>query len=250
MLHSTVHGQGEPLVFLHGFCSDQRIWDSFISPFAEEYQVILLDLPGCGKSEMADNDLTVWASACWNSLTQLGVQACHIVGHSMGGYVALEMMMQAPERFKSFTSFHSTPIADTEERRTNRMRQIEFIDKYGPKMLVRQIIPALFMEGVDNTFIDKAVRIAENQTGQGLQSALSAMANRSDNREMLFSADIPVLFLSGRYDGILPIADQEIFAQSCKRGLIRILENTAHMGMLEEKELAQEYLAKFVAGID
>jgi len=249
MLHYSDQGDGEALVFLHGFCSDLRIWQDFITPFTEEYRVILLDLPGCGKSSLLAPSLHEWAKACWETLNALGVDQCHLVGHSMGGYVALEMLAIAPERMQSFTSFHSSPLADNSERRANRFKQINFIDKYGSKMLVRQIIPALFHTDMEDKTIMQAVSIAEEQSPKGLQAALTSMAKRADNRNVLYGSSTPLLFISGRHDAILPIEEQQGFAASCKNAQLVVLEQTAHMGMLAETTSAQNHLANFLANL-
>ena len=247
MLNYADQGEGEVLVFLHGFCSDMRIWEDFIVPFTEEYRVICLDLPGCGSSPVMTPSLVEWATACWETLRIIGVHKCHLIGHSMGGYVALAMMDAAPEKVVSFISFHSSPLTDNEERKSNRFKQISFIDKYGPKMLVSQIVPALFHSDFEEDKIMPAVSIAEEQSGRGLQAALEAMAKRANRRNLLFSTKMPILFVSGAYDAILPIEEQTEFAASCQNAQIVILENSGHMAMLEEKIKAQEHIERFLA---
>jgi len=247
MLNYSDQGEGEALVFLHGFCSDLTLWHSFIGPFTEEYRVICIDLPGCGKSPLLAPSLSEWAKACWDTLNMLGIDECHIIGHSMGGYIALELLAQQPQRMRSFVSFHSSPLPDNDERRNNRYRQQSFIDKYGPKMLVQQIVPALFHADFDEVRMMKAVAIAENQSADGLKASLAAMAKRSDHRNTLYAAEMPVLFLSGLYDSILPIKAQKEFAKACKKAHLLQLDQTAHMGMIEEEGKCQERIAEFLA---
>nr|AMP48268.1 alpha/beta hydrolase family [uncultured bacterium] len=130
MLSYTSYGQGRPVVFLHGFLLDSQGW-SFFRPDEKQFQSIFIDLPGHGKSadELPDEiGLNFFAEAVCEVLRSLHVRTYDLVGHSMGGYIGLQLMQSdcPPEKL---ILFHSNHWADSEERRANR-------DRVGP--VVRQ----------------------------------------------------------------------------------------------------------------
>jgi pimeloyl-ACP methyl ester carboxylesterase len=99
-------GAGEPLVLLHGIATDSRIWSPVLPALARERQVITVDLPGFGRSDPvgADYVLADVASAILAGLSAYGVpQPFDLVGHSLGGGVAIQFAAQHPSVLKSLT---------------------------------------------------------------------------------------------------------------------------------------------------
>lgn len=92
-----------PLVFLHGFGGDLLTWQYCLVAFASRYRVIALDLPGHGRSTMDVGAGTLGEMVAWvaEALTALGIEAAHLVGHSMGGKIAIALTLAHPERVRS-----------------------------------------------------------------------------------------------------------------------------------------------------
>lgn len=245
MLNYRESGSGPVLVFLHGFCEDIRIWDNYLPLFAPGYRVICLDLPGFGKSPVAEPDLSVWARECLATLDSLNVDGFSLIGHSMGGYVALALAELAPRRIRTLTLFHSSAYADTEEKKENRLKQVRFTEEHGAKKMVQQLVPKLFREGYSGDGLSYAIGIAEEQTKEGIVAALIAMKDRSDRTAVLKEAMFPVLFLSGKHDTLLPLADQATQASMPSVCQFSILDSSGHMGMLEEPEQAHRHMRHF-----
>ncbi|MDP1815475.1 MAG: alpha/beta hydrolase, partial [Leadbetterella sp.] len=105
----SVDGQGDCLVLLHGFPMDSRVWDNSKPRFSEFYTVICIDLPGFGKSEMISDthSMSLMAQAVNAVLTEENIEKCVMVGHSMGGYVALDFTNQFPEKLMGLIFLHS-----------------------------------------------------------------------------------------------------------------------------------------------
>lgn len=246
MLNVSDQGNGPDLVFLHGFCEDRRIWETFAPLFQKNFRVLCIDLPGFGKSIPGNDDLSNWATACFEVLDSVNVQPFSLVGHSMGGYVALAMMEQAPERIRHFVSFHSSPLADTEEKKANRLRQVGIVKERGVSPFVNQLIPSLFKTGYDGPGINMALNIAREQNPEGITNALRAMLARPDRTPVVRSFEAPILILSGRHDPILPIDGQKNFAGACQKGIHSVLEESGHMGMLEEPTRSYDLINRFL----
>lgn len=246
MLHFTDRGNGQALVLLHGFCEDHRIWDSFIADFPADLRVICIDLPGFGQSEPGQEDLAAWAQYCLDTLKAAGVQQFALCGHSLGGYVSLAMLQKAPERITHYISLHSTADADTSERAQNRLRQVRFLNNYPVKNYIDQIVPALFKPGTSLELVERATKIAVAQSKDGLCSALRSMLQRPDRNAMLKSINNPVLYISGKYDDLLPLENQQRQIAACMKGTHLILENSGHMGMLEEPEICRTEILEFI----
>ena len=123
------HQRGIPVVFLHGFLGHQEDWGAFLDIFSKDFYCLTVDLPGHGKTPLdeTNNSLPKAAEALNALLDQLGVKACHLVGYSMGGRLALQTVLKRPERFVTLTLEGSCPGLKTEEECCLRIAQDGYI---------------------------------------------------------------------------------------------------------------------------
>lgn len=237
-----------PLVLLHGFCEDSRIWDSLMPDF-KGIRTIRPDLPGFGGSDLPlAASIEAYSDAVCALLNELAVERCVLVGHSMGGYAALAFAEQYPERLAGMGLFHSNPFADSEERKTNRQRGIEQI-KVGKKALyVRQLFPNLFtptFAEAHSEVLELLIARAHRYPAEGLIAALTAMHNRPDRTEVLKTLACPVLFLLGESDGLMPVETILPAVKQVPVSDLQILEGVAHMGMFEAPEVCGPAISSF-----
>lgn len=101
-LYYEVSGSGHPLVLVHGFSLDTRMWDEQLDAFARRYQVIRYDVRGYGKSDVPGSNPYYHADDLAALLDQLDVQKAHVLGLSLGGAIAAEFVLAYPERASSF----------------------------------------------------------------------------------------------------------------------------------------------------
>src|SRR5258708_28717038 len=122
-------GSGPPLVFLHGFCETHEIWREFIKPISAQFRIITPDLPGFGKSKKLPDPFTIdqVGNAVGMWLIENQILTSIVIGHSMGGYVALSLAAQHPQLLQGLGLFHSNVFADTNEKKENRNKVIEFV---------------------------------------------------------------------------------------------------------------------------
>jgi len=244
-------GQGDVVVLLHGYLESLEIWDGFSKELAQYYRVLSIDLPGHGKSGVFSkiDTMAVMADAVENVLRELGIGRAVIVGHSMGGYATLAFAEIFPEVTTGFCLFHSHALSDTEEKKVNRDREIELV-KSGKKMqVINTNIPRAFAD--DNlelfaTEVERARQIAISTPDKGIIMSLIGMQARPDRTRVLKESSVPILYIAGKKDNYIPyeVAEQH-FNLSTNQDVL-ILENSGHMGFIEEKEEALEGLLFFL----
>lgn len=227
-------GTGVPILFLHGFCADSSIWNDFILQFPNHF-LLRIDLPGFGLSEQIPAySITRYADVIKAVLDAHKIEQCIFIGHSMGGYVALEFAKKYPDRLKGLCLFHSHPYQDTSEKTVTRQKSIDFIKTNGHIYYVKQLIPALFPPGYagsNHLEVAKLVYTASKYSADNIVAGLEAMMDRSDNADVLEQLDFPILFIVGKEDTIVP--QYQAAMAKATIASIEILPDVAHMGMLE-----------------
>lgn len=244
-------GQGDVVVLLHGYLESLEIWDGFSGDLAKHYRVLCIDLPGHGRSGMFSkiDTMAVMAGAVEYILQESGIGRAVIVGHSMGGYATLAFAEIFPEMTTGFCLFHSHAFADPKEKRLNRDREIELV-KSGKKMqIINTNIPKAFADDNLEEFageVERARQIAISTPDDGIIMALIGMKSRPDRTRVLKESNVPILYVAGKNDNYIPFNVAEQHFNLSPRQDILILENSGHMGFIEEKEEALEGLLFFL----
>lgn len=234
-LSYQLSGQGPCLLFLHGFCEDQRMWESFAEEFSEGYTLLIPDLPGFGQSE-AHEQLSVadMAEAMQAILAAEQIPLVAWIGHSMGGYVGLAFSELYPELLSGLCLFHSHPLEDSEEKKVNRRKSMAFIEKHGSEKFVQELIPMLFSKEfrlLQKPLVASFTAIAEEQSQKGILAATQAMIDRPDRSIILQNTQVPVLCILGEQDQVIP---QDLSWINLAPSVLTVLiEQAGHMGFLE-----------------
>lgn len=231
-------GNGPVIVLLHGFTESRKIWDHFVPNLALQFQVVTIDLPGHGESEnvAAIHTMDGMAEVVHTVLVDLGIKRCLMVGHSMGGYVALAFAERYPHILTGLTLFHSHCFADSEQDRINRDRTIKLVlqDKF---QFITAFIPSLFPSGTQQKYaadIDVLILNAEKMSKEGVVAALEGMKVRSEQTELLSHIDIPCLFIVGMEDSKAPLQRIWEMISLPKHSESLLLQQVGHMGFIEE----------------
>lgn len=246
-------GSGKVLVLLHGFMETSDIWDDFAGELSENYRIITIDLPGHGKSENINGIHTMdeMARAVNFILTQAKINECVIIGHSMGGYVALAFAELYKNKVNGLGLFHSTATCDTEEAKTNRERTIEIVRK-NRISFISSFIPDLFAPSNREIFKKEIIKLeksAKEMSAEGIIAALSGMKIRPDRKNIIENAKYPVLFIIGKLDSRMPYIKILEQASSAKDATILLLGDTGHMGYLESRNKTLHCIEYFLKGI-
>lgn len=246
----SIKGEGQPIVLLHGYLETMDTWKSFGSKLSEKFRVITIDLPGHGESEVIKpvHTMELMAEVVFALLLHLEIYHIYLIGHSMGGYVSLAFAEKYPEMLKGFSLFHSHPFADSEETRKNRNREIELVRLGKKETIIQMNVQNGFAEKNRKRFrneIDEFKSIAVQNKDEGIIANLEGMKKRKDRSGFLSAIKIPFLLIAGQNDFYIPLSKTNQIDLP-KNGYLYILENSGHMGFVEEPEKSADILDRFI----
>lgn len=193
---------------------------------------------GLGATESrSETGIGIMACALEVWLDAQGVGSFVVVGHSMGGYVALELLKRIPDRIAGLGLFHSHPLADDDDKRANRRRTLNLIRDAGHTRFMDAFVPSLFApESVEpcSERIKQLRAVASSQLPQHICHQIEAMMNRSDRLNLLLEhSSLPKWVVLGEQDPVLPLARAWDWISRLDNLQLDILPNTGHMGMEE-----------------
>lgn len=238
------------IVLLHGYLESMLVWDDFVPLLYKRARVVTLDLPGHGISVVTgeEHSMEFLADTVAEALRTLGIARCTVVGHSMGGYVALALCERHPELLDGIVLLSSTPNADTEEKAENRRREIDIV-RSGRKELLARVAPAAGFAPRNRSRMKEAIEELAEQVfiteEEGIVALLNGMIARKDRNEMLRASAVKQLFILGREDEyIVPEAAEAMVARHPQARVVW-LERSGHMGFLEEPATVAEAILAF-----
>jgi len=179
-------------------------------------------------------------------------RACILIGHSMGGYITMAFAEKYPELLSAYGLFHSSAFADSEEKKVTRRKGIEFINQHGAFEFLKTATPNLFSplsKDKKAGLIDEQVTAGHNFSPRALVSYYEAMIQRPDRTAVLEKTTVPVLFIMGKYDAAVPMEDGLKQCHIPGKSYIHVLQNSGHMGMLEETDKSNRFLENFLLDI-
>ena len=244
-------GKGTAVVLLHGFLENQTMWKELTPILSHKNRVITIDLLGHGATEclgyvhsMEDNAEIVKAV-----LSHLRIRKAILVGHSMGGYVALAFAELYPATIKGLVLLNSTSKEDSTERKHNRDRAIKAV-KQNYVNFVRLSIANLFSEN-NRERLEKEIeniKLEALKTPlQGIVASLEGMKIRKDREFILHKSEFPKLLILGKKDGVLIYKDNLSQIENTKTELITFPDG--HMCHIENRKELEKTLLGFLKRI-
>lgn len=242
----TDQGKGTVVVLLHGFLENSTMWKYLVPVLEVKYRIICIDLLGHGQTDCLGYVHTMedMADAVHQVLHKLKIRKAVLIGHSMGGYVALAFAELYTEMMKGLVLLNSTSRADSAERIANRTRAIKAV-KQNYVAAVRMSIANLFSEENRAKLVDEIewIRNEALQTPlQGIIAAQEGMKLRKDREVILHFASYPIALLLGKNDPVLSYSETIKQLEGSNVKLISF--NDGHMSHIENKlEVEQVVLA-------
>lgn len=250
------HGEGFPVVLLHAFPLSGKMWSPQIKAITEEkFRLILPDLRGFGEtSNFADiNSIEDMAKDIAELLDNLEIEQAIIGGLSMGGYVTFNLFRLNPERFKAMILCDTNCSADTEEKRENRYKLIEEIEEKGSQALIDKMLPNLIGEITkqnNESLVSELSRTFTETNPQAAIAALRGMAERRDHSEILGEIKVPTILIFGEDDSITDVKTARQINEQIAFSNLSIIKNAGHYSNLEQPELFNSALMKFLKTIE
>lgn len=241
-------GKGKCILLLHGFLEDQSIWDTLCLDLVKSTRVIRVDLLGHGKTGNTGYIHTMkdMAEAVFAVVDHLEIDQYVLIGHSMGGYVALELATLNRKALLGFCLMNSTYKADSKERkqlrkRANKMAKENFAG------LIRMSFLNLFSEESRAKYpeeIEKGMSVALKTSVQGYLAAQEGMIKRKNLVEVFKVLKVPKLILLGKKDGLI---DHRLMVKELVDVTVEItLLSEGHMSHIENKEEYTYKIKRFI----
>lgn len=244
----TDEGKGTAVVLLHGFLENKRMWQAFVPELSKKHRVITVDLLGHGETECLGyvHAMEDQADMLFALFMHLKVRKVVLVGHSMGGYVALAFAELYPDFMKGLFLLNSTSRADSDERKLNRDRAIVCVKQnYGA--FVSMSIANLFSEDNHERLADEIEKVKEQALKtplQGIVAALEGMKIRKDREVILHFAPYPMQLVLGQKDGVLHYEDSLEQIEGTKVELTTFPDG--HMSHIENEAALMKVLLGFL----
>ena len=249
-LYAEIRGEGEAVVLLHGFPLTHSIWEATAASLAREYRVVAPDLRGMGESGLSAGPYLMeqLAGDIAAMLDALGIERATIVGHSLGGYVALAFARMYDARVAKLALVASRLIADTPEIAAARRALAARLEAQGAiDFALDEPLPSLVASGGNGTLLENAREIARENTPTGLAAVLRGMAMRDDARDIAGELMMPVAVLAGAEDPGISLDEARAVADGFPDAELVVLERVAHLPMLEDPAGLERALRSLLA---
>lgn len=239
------------IMFLHGYLESLDVWEDFAGLLDKKYRTVAMDLPGHGISQVMGpiHTMDFLADTVVGVLDELEIEKVTLVGHSMGGYVALQTLRRHPERLEGIVLLSSTPNPDSPQKLLDRDREIAMVEGGHKDLLASTAAKNGFAS--DNLkrmqdeiiFLEEQVLVTEPE---GVVALLRGMKEREDGNELLRQSSLPQLFILGKKDNYIPLEVAEQMVADHPQAEVAWLENSGHLGYFEEPEACAQAIRRFM----
>ena len=251
-------GLGKPaLVLLHGYLETMYVFNELVDALKGSYRIITLDLPGHGLTDSAPadaegrriNSLSFCASVVAGVLDKCDVSSAWIAGHSMGGYVAQQFLLEHPDRAEGIVLLGSHPYPDAPEKATDREREKQLIREGKLMALAAISIPRMYAE--DNLRacdekIRETVELCETHDPEGICHSIDGLRLRPDLQAALKDSVKPVMLVFGDGDNFLPLSRVEEMRTAFPCVRYAFVPGAGHNAFIERQDAVVEALRNFI----
>jgi len=254
---ATVQGDGTPVVLVHAFPLDGRMWAPQVEALAGAYQVIVPDLRGFGaaRDQVSDADgvtMDLLADDLARLLDARGLDQVVLGGLSLGSYLAYAFIRRHPGRLGGLILCSTTAAADTDETRAARMELAKRVEGDGIGVLLEAMLPRL----LGPTSLEQRPELVERvrelileQDPAGVVAAEHCLAGRPDSFGDLGAVSVPTLVITGAEDTVTGPDQGRAVAAAIRDARFVLVEGAGHLVNLEQPEQVNEALLDFIAPI-
>lgn len=246
-------GEGQPVVFVHGFPHHRKLWAPQVRALAGTARVIAPDLPGFGESDMPERfAIDAWADGLARFLDALRIERAVIAGLSMGGYVALAFWRLHRERALALVLADTRAGADTEEGKQKRRETIELARREGPTAVARAMLPGMVGKSTrerEPSVVASMRAMLESASVDSIVGASEAMIDRADSTTLLATIDVPTLIIVGEEDVLTPPKESRAMHAAIPGSGLEIIPGAGHVSNVERPAAFNQVLSEFLAGL-
>ena len=247
------HGVGLPVIFLHAFPLNRRMWEGELMALLgeERYRLVALDWRGFGESEITTgiSSMELFAGDVAGLMDALGIQNAILCGLSMGGYAAFALLRKYPQRVAGLILADTRPGADTPEAQANRENVAQIAETQGTGAVADLQVPRLISEYTRKRHPEVEARIRQlidEATPQGIAAASRGMAQRADSTELLGGISCPTLVIVGEQDALIPPAVTQDYASRIAGAQFAVIPQAGHLSNLEQPEAFLQAIGGFL----
>lgn len=235
-LEYTILGEGTPIVWVHGLCENYEMWFDCLKALPN-FKHIHLNLPGCGNSApWVDFSLNDIVSELISILNSHNITQAHFIGHSMGGYVGLELIHQT-NICKAIFLVNSSAYADSEEKKKNRERGVQVLLQ-NRELYMLEFFKNLYSEEFKQKHMDVVRSQYEASKSIPIDTVIATMRSlmhRLDHEETLKQATLRKIFIAGSEDAVIPLPDIEKQARNTGSELF-VMMGCGHVSPIEQPQ--------------
>jgi len=249
-----VRGKGHPVVFLHGWGADSRVWRQQASFFSEHYQVILVDLPGHGQTPWQEISIDGIACSLLELLRKVCASPVSLVGSSLGGVLALKVFAQGPEFIRSLTLTGSQPrflkCDDYPYGLSERqiIRLAGHLERHYEKA-IDQFFVSLFTREERQSLLFRWLRRFKRSEGFPQKEAMLSIfvqLKDLDARPVLKNVHVPFQLINGDADLVCQAGVEKVFQKDIRHARIELYEGCGHFPFLIQAHRFNVSLKKFL----
>ena len=247
------HGVGLPVIFLHAFPLNRRMWAGELMALLGEgrYRLVALDWRGFGESEITNgiSSMELFAGDVAGLMDALGIQNAILCGLSMGGYAAFAFLRKYPQRVAGLILADTRPGADTPEAQANRENVAQIAETQGTGAIADLQVPRLISEYTHRHHPEVEARVRQlidEATPQGIAAASRGMARRADSTELLGGITCPTLVIVGEQDALIPPVVTQDYASRIPGAQFAVIPQAGHLSSLEQPEAFLQAIGGFL----
>ena len=235
-----MYGDGTVVVLLHGYMEDHRVWGPVL-PHLKGYRIIIPDMPGSGKGSIpAGMDaIGFMADVVQELLLNLNVKRYSVVGNSMGGYVAFRMINKYRESIDKAILLSTNPFPDAAKDMKRRTRETDLL-KTGKKDLIFKV----FLNSLDDSYRGLYLEMSKDMTAENMIALQTSMMNRPDNRDIFRHPPLPVYYMFGEDDTLIPVERISALVEKCPEITVRKVKGATHFLVAEKPEVAGRFIVE------
>jgi pimeloyl-ACP methyl ester carboxylesterase len=246
-------GAGTPLVLLHAFPLDGRMWAPQVEALAGSYQVIVPDLRGFGaarEQSVEEAGMDLLADDVARLLDDRGLDRVVLGGLSMGGYVALAFVRRHADRLSGLVLLDTKASADGDQARDARLEMAERVLAEGTGFVPGAMLPRLLGETSREQrpeVVEEVTALIREQHPKAIAGAQRGMAARAAATDVLASIAVPTLVVTGEEDTVTGPEVGRDLAAGIPGARFLLVEEAGHLANLEQPEIVNEALLDFLA---